>query len=758
MLELKDIFHLPALAALVNRLVSEPDPGLVVVAGFDPRPLAPNVPGGFLPSGRAALFGMLVDAALASRPESKTVLVARDREVVRIPRQFKRQVSYSPVEGPYTYRGRIAELVNRGAGLLVVDQLNEASIEAILEAAHNGLRVITQLDTALVGAQISRRLTELGASLENLANLSWAISIQRLATLCSNCKQPALPTPGQLSQLQAHYADLATLFGQPGDAPTSGEIGTFFRAPGCPHCHYTGRSGDVAVFDVFHAGEQAEDLFSQPSLLPIKTYIMYLACLGRLPLEDYLYFEADQFTRTFQMLVAGEQALVDTRAAYARKLAELEAANRVLEQRTRSLLSLQEITQTLITTTGLADLAERVCRRVGDLCGADRAVLYLLRAEDRVEALAAGGWDLARVEKNLSLSHFMPVSAGEEPVDYPYWPPGIARRHPDVEGAQLRAGLYVPLVAQEEQVGVMVVHSTRKRRFTQGEVALLRAFANQAALAIQRADLVEQLQAKVAALEAAQAGLARKERLERELELARQVQRRVLPRAFPLAPGLRFAARYSPARQVGGDFYDVIALDERRFGFAIADVSDKGMPAALFMALTRSLLLAEARREASPSAVLASINRLLLELSEPSMFVTAFYGVVDQETGLLSYARAGHDYPLHIRKGSVNSLSGRGMPLGIFPGDEFHIEEVNTRLQPGDRLVLYTDGLSDVMNESGELYESLRLKELFCSKAQLPPEQMCAAVFDELLAFQGQAEQFDDMAMLVIDLVAPISS
>ena len=480
---------------------------------------------------------------------------------------------------------------------------------------------------------------------------------------------------------------------------------------------------------------------------------MYLACLGRLSLEDFLHFEADQVTRAFRMLAAGEQALVDTRAAYARKLAELEAANRVLEQRTRSLLSLQEITQTLISTTGLADLTERVCRRARDLCGADRAVLYLLRPFDRVEVLAAGGWDLTRIEKDLGRSQVVPPGAGREPIEFPRWPPGIPPRHQDVEGAELRAGLYVPLIAQEDQVGAMVVYSTHKRRFTQGEVALLRAFANQAVLAIQRADLVEQLQAKVAALEAAQAGLARKERLERELELARQVQQRVLPRTFPVAPGLRFAARYSPARQVGGDFYDVIALDDRRFGVAIADVFDKGMPAALFMALTRSLLVAEARREPSPKGVLESINRLLLELSEPSMFVTAFYAVVDVETGLLTYARAGHEFPLFIRERAALPLEGTGLPLGIFSRDEFRIGEEQVQLQPDDRLVLYTDGLIDVMNARGELYDIHRVKELICSTVHLPPEQMCAAVFSELLAFQGQAEQFDDMAMLVVEVL-----
>jgi phosphoserine phosphatase RsbU/P len=137
--------------------------------------------------------------------------------------------------------------------------------------------------------------------------------------------------------------------------------------------------------------------------------------------------------------------------------------------------------------------------------------------------------------------------------------------------------------------------------------------------------LVDQLRAKIAALEAAQAELVVKERLERELELARTVQENVLPHVFPLIPGYQFATGYQPARYVGGDFYDVIDLGDGFVGLAIADVSDKGMPAALYMTLTRSLLRAEAYRDRSPRAVLTRVNQLLMELGEPTAFVTMFY-------------------------------------------------------------------------------------------------------------------------------------
>jgi sigma-B regulation protein RsbU (phosphoserine phosphatase) len=365
--------------------------------------------------------------------------------------------------------------------------------------------------------------------------------------------------------------------------------------------------------------------------------------------------------------------------------------------------------------------------------------------------LAVSGWSQALVNQRVPAAQ----AFGEGPsAPQPFggWPPGISPRHPDVEGVQLRAGLRAPLVAQHEQVGLMVVHTTLKARFSQGEVALLTTFANQAALSIQRAILVSQLRQKVAMLEEAQAALISKERLEREMELAREVQQSVLPRIFPETPGLAFAARNEPARQVGGDFYDVFRLDDRRYGLVIADVSGKGMPAALYMALARSLLLAEARREPSPRAVLLSVNRLLRELGEPHMFVTVFYGVLDAAARRLTYCRAGHDYPVLLRGGRALTLTGEGTVIGFFDESELRLAEESLELEPGDRLVLYTDGLTDVLDGSARRFELARLKELLVSHGALGAASLVDATFAALVAYQGDTPQYDDMTMLVVEV------
>jgi serine phosphatase RsbU (regulator of sigma subunit) len=303
----------------------------------------------------------------------------------------------------------------------------------------------------------------------------------------------------------------------------------------------------------------------------------------------------------------------------------------------------------------------------------------------------------------------------------------------------------------------MVVHTARGSPFTPGEVALLQTYANQAAMAIQRARLVESLWTKIDQLKAAQEQLAQKERLERELELARQVQQSVLPTTFPSVPGYAFAALNEPARRVGGDFYDVIRLDDEHFGVAVGDVSDKGMPAAVYMALTRSLLLAEARRDLSPRAVLGNVNRLLLELGAPGpggspAFVSVFYGVVVAATRRLIYTRAGHDRPLLLRGSAVQSLEGQGTVLGILGANQIHLSEEQIVLAPEDRLVLYTDGLTDVVAPDDRMYSLNQFRALLRSCARVSAEELCRVTFERLGAFRGAAEQYDDMTMLVVQV------
>jgi serine phosphatase RsbU (regulator of sigma subunit) len=489
-------------------------------------------------------------------------------------------------------------------------------------------------------------------------------------------------------------------------------------------------------------------------LLSKEAYRFELAAQGHLSLEDVLYAEADQVQKLYQLYSGSQQALNEKSNLLQRKLTELEAANQVLLKRTEVQISLQDTMQMLTSSSDLADLGKRVCQRARELCGAERAILYFLRkpamGEQKAEVLAVSGWNPSLLHQQFDASLILAPGMRSSPTPVNVTATkGLPPSYKD-EITQFHAALQVPLIAQEERIGLMVIHTSRKRAFTPGETSLLQTFANQAALAIQRAGLIEELRLKLKQLEAAQAELVGKERLERELELARQVQQNVLPKVFPALPGYAFAAKNEPARQVGGDFYDVIVLDEHHFGMIIADVSDKGMPAALYMALTRSLLLAEARRSASPLAVLMNVNHLLLELGQSSQYVSVFYGIVDRQTNTLTYARAGHDRPLLVRQETVIPLGGSGMVLGLFSDHPFFLSEESLLLQEGDRLVLYTDGLTDMISPEGNFYGLEKLIEQVRLCCDDLPEQICSAIFDDLKAHQGSSEQFDDMTLLIM--------
>ena len=252
-------------------------------------------------------------------------------------------------------------------------------------------------------------------------------------------------------------------------------------------------------------------------------------------------------------------------------------------------------------------------------------------------------------------------------------------------------------------------------------------------------------------LQEAQAALVEKERMERELELARELQQSILPQEFPHLPGFNCAARSRPARQVGGDFYDVIPLSKGRVGLVMADVSDKGLASALYMALTRSLIHAEAKHSSSPRQVLLNTHRLLLEMGQADMFVTAFYGVLDSAQGALRYARAGHDRPLLYSpsSGECRLLAADGILLGLV--EEVRLEEVDVHLGHGDLLVLYTDGITDANSPAGEFFGVERLRETVSAAGELSAHDLCDLVFEHVARFQAEAVQHDDMALLVVE-------
>jgi hypothetical protein len=240
-------------------------------------------------------------------------------------------------------------------------------------------------------------------------------------------------------------------------------------------------------------------------------------------------------------------------------------------------------------------------------------------------------------------------------------------------------------------------------------------------------------------------------RMEQELSLAGQIQASFLPTDLPQVPGWQITAALEPARQTAGDFYDLIPLPNGRLGILIADVADKGMGAALYMALCRTLLRTYALEYHNrPDFVMKVTNRRILMDTDVTMFVTVFYGILDPATGKLVYCNAGHNPPLLVRASSsapVETLTRTGMALGALPALSW--ERAQAYIAPRDQLILYTDGVTDAQDASGAFFGQDRLVEEVGAHAGCRAREMEEHLLQSVLAFAGEAAQFDDITLLI---------
>lgn len=251
-------------------------------------------------------------------------------------------------------------------------------------------------------------------------------------------------------------------------------------------------------------------------------------------------------------------------------------------------------------------------------------------------------------------------------------------------------------------------------------------------------------------LQAAQAQIIEKEKLERELQLAAQIQLSILPRALPQLPGYGFGAQIVPARHVGGDLYDFIPLSDDTLGIVIGDVSDKGVPAAIFMAQTHALIRAEARQNRSPRETLERVNCYLLEMNAQGLFVTVLYGILHRAARVFEYARAGHELPI-IRRDDGTLFTppqGEGAPLGIF--DFVILDEASVTLSPGSTMLLLTDGVTEAMNPAREQFGIGRIQSVVEKNARDDAQALCDHMLRALEIFRGAAPVHDDITLVTI--------
>ncbi|MBI5945115.1 MAG: SpoIIE family protein phosphatase [Chloroflexi bacterium] len=266
-------------------------------------------------------------------------------------------------------------------------------------------------------------------------------------------------------------------------------------------------------------------------------------------------------------------------------------------------------------------------------------------------------------------------------------------------------------------------------------------------------DLTEknkQLQTAYDELKTAQAQLIEKERLERELQVAADIQTSILPDELPKVDEFDFGARILPARQVGGDLYDVFLLKNNQVGVLIGDVADKGIPSAIFMARAHALIMAEADIGLTAGEVLRVVNRHITRLQKSTQFVTVLYGILDLKTRVFSYARAGHEPPLILNPdGTVERIPhSSGMALGLW--EDVTLDERIVTLPPGSTFLLFTDGMTDCRDTHGEPFGLERIKKTLSGLSNMNAQQACDHLLETLVNFQDGSKQDDDVTLVAI--------
>ncbi|GAB4539182.1 MAG: hypothetical protein Fur002_03830 [Anaerolineales bacterium] len=447
------------------------------------------------------------------------------------------------------------------------------------------------------------------------------------------------------------------------------------------------------------------------------------------------------------------QAIAATFASYASVAIENARLYDAAQEQAYASAALLQVAQSVVSLNALDEILASIIRIMPILVGVHRVALYRWD-DERQTFFASHEYGFAEDEQTLLTER--EFSTGEfplldearatnqtlvQPLAPDANPPAWLSLLPDPEreGEALsseRILIGVPLCIKNDFFGVLLVEEAPDgRRFRARRIEIINGIAQQAALAIQN-DLLQQ-------------EMVARERLETEVSLARQIQQTFIPQTLPEHESWQMAARWRTARQVGGDFYDVIQLPDDKFGIFIADVSDKGMPAALFMALTRTLVRAAVFEQASPAEALRRVNDQLLPDTQQGMFVTAVYGVLDAASGTFTYVNAGHNPPLWVKAhGEVEKLTRTGIALGAT--EQPRIEQRVITLNVGDTLLLYTDGLTEAFSPEGELFGDDRLAAALQSIQTKTADEVLSHVEECLNEFIESNLLGDDLTMLAI--------
>ena len=400
-------------------------------------------------------------------------------------------------------------------------------------------------------------------------------------------------------------------------------------------------------------------------------------------------------------------------------LEEADSLCREILERYEEVNLLYRLGESLAGVLGTGEICWRVLQEAATITRARSGCVLIAQAEGGFKVAAEAGDEALRLAESRG--------------------PALTERtvHEDGDGTGAGSLLSIPL--GRGRIGQLVLAEREGGPFTAGEKKLVTAVAAMAGIFIENGTLAQRMK--------------QQERVVRELEIAREIQRSLLPSTRPAARGLQVAGAMRPASEMGGDHYGWIVLPDGRLGVVVADVMGHDIAATIGMVVARSIVRVVASDGSGPARVLERANALLCEdLGRPGLFVTAFYALIDGSTGDLSYSSAGHHPPVLIRAGKPlpmrRELMEAGPGLGILESAEY--PEGRGRLEQGDLMILYTDGVVEARSPSGELFGTDRLAKVAAAAADRPVEAVCDAVFDALAAFTESLAASDDTTVVAI--------
>jgi len=421
-----------------------------------------------------------------------------------------------------------------------------------------------------------------------------------------------------------------------------------------------------------------------------------------------------------------------------KRLARLEEENARLRRAVEELTVLNDLARAIGASLNSQEIINTIVKRSLRALGAEQGVITLVHQEkaDPAKTLVrtmAESKEYEAFHLDQSLLGWMQINKRPLVMNDP-------RNDPRFRGLKLDGSIHsllcVPLLVKSELKGVLTVCNKKDGRgFTEEDQRLLAIIAGQSAQVIEAARLYEEEKALT--------------RVREQLMLALEIQVGLLPKEPPQLDGYEIAGASEPAQVVGGDYFDFIEVGHRRLAVTLGDVSGKGLPAALLMSNLQATIRGMALIDASPSACLARSNKLMHRSTDPHKFATLFYGVLDAAEGSLAYSSAGHDPPFLLRDGAEPArLTTGGLLLSCL--EESAYEEETVRLEPGDLLVVYSDGITEARNDEDEEFGEERLAGLLAENRTFPPADLIRKIVSTVKEFAGEAPQMDDMTLVAI--------